>query len=251
MLATHCYESVHNTFPIGNDQTFVVLLPYIEQQNLTTYDLYPGDNTTRPDLDAGLKVRIAIFECPANERGPAANMVYQHTESATVTTNTSPYTSYGRVDYAGNAGWIKPLNNVNYTGPFQYSYYSVSLLVSTPPPKQMTVAMISDGLSNTIGFGEIAMNMANTGGPTYMAWSSNPAVMGTSNSPSPITTVNNQGGFSSPHPVCNFAFMDGSVRSLRFFGKYTQTTGLSNADYMAFQMLVGRADGQEVLDTLE
>jgi prepilin-type N-terminal cleavage/methylation domain-containing protein len=273
-LAAHCYESVHNTFPIGTDALFVDLLPYLEQQNLITYDLKPLDR------NAILTTRIAILTCPSNERGPAVSMVLgaQEDTATTIPGPRVPFTNYGRVDYAGNAGSYYPFPNtaINYEGPFQSksAFVAGGALSSTPPPKSMTIGMISDGLSNTIGFGEVAMTDCSTSkGTCYMAWSAQPAVKATYFAPylmNPTSYVySSQGsfpyGFSTPHLVCNSAFMDGSVRSLRFFGNYyyyyTSATSLHTnlpdlsspgyADFNVWLSLGGIADGQQVLDTLE
>src|SRR5262249_57372760 len=57
-LATHSYESVHQTFPVGTDAIFENLLPYLEQQNLAN--------------NLVLATKVAIFTCPSNQRDRAA-----------------------------------------------------------------------------------------------------------------------------------------------------------------------------------
>ena len=67
-LAAHNYESAQGRLPLGNSAVFVQLLPYIEQDNLSTGY---GTAAAGAARNAVSETRVAIMACPANERGEA------------------------------------------------------------------------------------------------------------------------------------------------------------------------------------
>jgi prepilin-type processing-associated H-X9-DG protein len=234
-LALHNYESVRAQFPPGGSTIFVELLPFLEQQNLVE-----AQKTNAPQANQN---RVAILACPTNERGAALVVVTSSSESSYSSSSAS--ITYGRVDYAANAG-NPPLPNdvsgISYEGPFRTNQSMVK------------PAQITDGTSNTIGFGELGLtNCHVTKGPCYLAWSARPAVKWSRYTPTPAGAFpgnwNSNFGFSSSHGnLCNFAFVDGSVRPLRMFGYYISPTNAPPV-YMTWLRMCGRADG-ETIDSL-
>jgi prepilin-type N-terminal cleavage/methylation domain-containing protein len=245
-LAALNYESAQQRLPPGNSALFVELLPYLEQRNLSVAVTAPGGTQAKEN-------RVRIYACPTNERGSAPVVVTSLSEKGYGSSSAS--VTYGRVDYAANAG-NDTLFNVNgvsvarYRGPFP----STAALVK--------LCQITDGTSNTIGFGEVAFSNCHSSSsrfppvPCYLAWSAKPAVQGSRHSPTPGNVIipgnwNQNFGFSTPHlGIIHFGFMDGSVRALRLFGYYT---GASNSppQYWTFQRLCGKADGEPADNLLD
>jgi hypothetical protein len=105
---------------------------------------------------------------------------------------------------------------------------------------------VPDGLSNTLAVGELSMaDCHGIAGPCYLAWSAQPAGKGTTRSPQPPSGgVSASFGFSSSHPqVVQFAYLDGSVRTVRMFGAFFSATG-APPPYFNLLRLSGKADGE-------
>lgn len=237
-LAAHSYESNYKRYPAGNSRLFWELLPFIEQQQL--YELY-----TKNSAQANL-IPVPTYMCPSNDHVVAVAMASSSSEQSYSGTTSGAALSWGRVDYAGNAGNNQTINSLNrFQGPFPSAAV------------KLTRREIFDGLSNTIGFGELALqNCHAKTGPCLMAWSAKPAVKWSYYSPTPGGATpgnwNSNFGFSTNHPgTINFGFMDGSVRAIRLFGFYTGANGINNGDYMTFQRLCGKADGEVADNSLE
>jgi prepilin-type N-terminal cleavage/methylation domain-containing protein len=247
-IALHNYCSSNDQFPPPTSGIFILLLPYLEQSNVAT-----AYNTSAA---AGGPSRVAILACPANERANAPfGVITRHFENGFVSSTSSDAINYGRVDYAANGG-AYIVNGVDYAGPFCTDS-------SRGFGRALRPAMIADGLSNTVGFGEVAFYLyyPTTRGHCYMAWSATPAVVGSAYSPTPLSAAisannlpcrtsggsNANFGFSSPHlDVGHYAMMDGSVRPIRMFGcygYYTYSTG-GGMNYLTWLALCGMVDGQ-------
>jgi prepilin-type N-terminal cleavage/methylation domain-containing protein len=241
-IALHNYCSSNNQFPPPTSGIFILLLPYLEQSNVAT-----AYNTSAA---AGGPSRVAILACPANERANAATVVTTH--SGSVYGSSAAAINYGRVDYAANGGG-NVVNGVDYAGPF-------CTASSRGFGRALRPDMIADGLSNTVGVGEVAFyNCNNIKGHCYLAWSATPAVVTSAYSPTPLSAAisannsivcatpggsNANTGFSSPHAgVGHYAMMDGSVRPIRMFGCYTNATS-GGMNYLTWLALCGMVDGQ-------
>jgi prepilin-type N-terminal cleavage/methylation domain-containing protein len=228
-LAAHNHESQHGTLPAGNSALFVELMPFMEQDNLVLLQKSKGAATANVN-------NVAILACPMNDRGQGSVVVTSSSESSYGSSSSSR--NYGRVDYAGNGGAPSLINGVDYKGPF-----------NTGLKKGLPINQVSDGSSNTVGFGELGMVNCHYplySGVCYMAWAARPAVKRSSYTPAqmPATSSSANFGFSSSHfGIMNIAFLDGAVRPMRLFGFYTSHTR-APVEYMVWVRMCGRQDGE-------
>jgi prepilin-type N-terminal cleavage/methylation domain-containing protein len=225
MLSMHNFESTNKALPKGSSAIFVELLPYLDNQVLK--DAHAADPKLANAND------VAVLKCPFNERGAGVAHVISSTETAYQ--RGAANLSFGRVDYAANAG---NLMDAKYCGPFP----------SAANRSATRILHVTDGTSNTIGFGELALqNCHSTIGPCYLAWSARPAVKWSNLSPTPgyASVAGNWNfnlGFSSPHQQFGYyGFLDGTVRPIRLFGF---AAGGTTIDYLNFQRLCGKADAE-------
>ncbi len=248
-LAVHAFESSHKRLPPGavwnpparlKGSVFVYILPHLEQQSL--YNLY---DFSQPNLDAALfpnsmeKLGSAIIPslvCPSDS----------HPER---------YFGSGTHNYAASRGPTSVFEN-----PSCFCVHEWKSLAQSPADSltdfagpftrmgtRLKLAQISDGLSNTLFFGEVR--------PQYSeharnGWSPSnngngycttliPMNYDTSkeNSPDPChqsCNWNTEVGFKSAHVGgVNFLVGDGSVR---FLGQ--------NLDHNLYQALGAKQDGQ-------
>src|SRR5262245_36268724 len=176
-LATHSYESNRERLPAGNSAIFVELLPFLEQENVVKAQAVsaPAANVTK----------VAILACPKNDRGPGTVVVTGSGES--FYSSSSTWVNYGRFDYAANGGAPSLINGVDYKGPF-----NSGLTTGLP------LVQISDGTSNTVGFGELGMVNCHYplySGVCYMAWAARPAVKRSDYSPAQMPATSSSANF--------------------------------------------------------
>ena len=156
-LAAMSYESNTGYLPPGSHSTsyassLAYLLPYIEQDNV--YKLIPQNLLTLGDTTGGVwwgggwtaaNNKVKTYQCPsdgADDITPTSGIfaaLYTTGGGVTGTTFGPDYPTLGRTNYAANAGYIG--QGAAYTGP----YY---------PDSRTKILAITDGTSNTLGFGE-------------------------------------------------------------------------------------------------
>jgi prepilin-type N-terminal cleavage/methylation domain-containing protein/prepilin-type processing-associated H-X9-DG protein len=249
-LAAANYESANGQLPPGSQSlsyvgTLAFLLPYVEQDNV--YRQIPTSMLTIGDGSAGVwwgggwgaaNNKVKTFICPSDG---ADNITPNNGVNAYVyTVGTSithgwfgpNYPTLGRTDYASCAGAIGNTTDGFY-GQFRGAYY---------PDSRTKTVNVTDGSSNTIGYGEY-LGGTDVGVRDYVsAW------MGVGAIPTAWATSSPAGwfNFSSKHTgLVQFGFCDGSVRSVRKIGS---TTDWFSAHWYQFQYAGGASDGQ-VLDS--
>lgn len=281
-LAIHQYEHVHGQLPAGRlndgprvaeyDRTVLVaVLPYLEQRQL--YDRF-NFSLWINDL-ANITVELSrpeIFVCPSDPEayplvsgGPDFRYPYSDPPGGTYPTALASYgMMYGTVFFGWESHlepWKDPLNNMN--GCFN----------DIP---RMTIAAITDGLSNTVFASERAVGYINRGRTKPIgAWSVNVASLSFlfamyppndvfKRPPHPEFIPHDVFGVSSFHPGgLNILMGDGAVRFLkesvsswpidptsgRPVGSINQPDGLSSLPPNGiWQSLTTRAGG-EVIDS--
>jgi prepilin-type N-terminal cleavage/methylation domain-containing protein len=247
-LAALNYESDHGTLPPGYvNQSFVgslaFLLPYVEQEDL--YRQIPAD-LLNPLASGGgwfynqaaqtaARTRVKTFLCPADNADtvtPSQGVLSAFTAfgNGLVT----PGTGYAPTNYAANAGTDGPTSGPAfgiYCGP----YYQNS---------QTRVTAITDGTSNTFGFGEI-LGGAETGPRDYIAsWMGVGVMITIYDFPSPAQWYT----FGSKHTgVVQMGYCDGSVRSANKVGA---APDFYTTHWYAVQAAAGMQDGQVYDPTL-
>jgi prepilin-type N-terminal cleavage/methylation domain-containing protein len=245
-LAALNYESANGSLPPGYvSRTFVgslcFLLPYIEQDNV--YKQVPTTLLNPPAT--GLvsswwgpawvpsQTRIKTFLCPADNADTIAPSIGVF--SYFLPGNPYPQSGYlsgsvpvGRTNYVANAGTFGNTNDATWR-PYCGPYYADSAT---------RLATITDGTSNTFGFGEF-LGGNETGSRQFVAsWMGAGALQTSQDVLSPAQWS----AFGSRHTaVVHFAYVDGSVRAVR--------KGPASADWYtprwyAFQAAAGMADGQ-------
>ncbi|WP_425616961.1 DUF1559 domain-containing protein [Anatilimnocola sp. NA78] len=194
------------------------MAPYIEQRNI--WEL-------ASDTDVA-KATIKLLFCPTR-RPPT---VIQGSQSG-ITAGPR-----GQIDYACSAG-----TDGNFASPLGGLNGAVVRTLATPPEPPIRLAMITDGLSNTIIVGERQCNIARRNDPT-MADENNGWIDGydwdTVRWGYAIfapdyrsTTISSSREFGSQHPAgCQFSYADGSVRTLTY-----------GMDLQAFRNVIERDDG--------
>jgi prepilin-type N-terminal cleavage/methylation domain-containing protein/prepilin-type processing-associated H-X9-DG protein len=228
-LAALNYESTYGNLPPGNlwnngsgsyMGTLTFLLPYMEQQNIAT--LIPTNYLTIPCTSgwfggngntwSAANNQIKPYLCPsdnaANVTPTAGIFAYIYTTGNSVDGGYwagDPYPGVGKTDYAPCSGYIGS------------GYQPWAGAYDTDSTTKLT--SITDGTSNTIGFGEY-LGGADTGPRDYVTtW------VGVGGMPTAwgLSSPSHWYQFSSKHTgVVQFSFCDGSVRSITK-GSNTQT----------------------------
>jgi prepilin-type processing-associated H-X9-DG protein len=290
-LAAHNYESSYGKLPYGTNRCtkvgpLVMLLPYIEQENLyrlidprvhaiqakpaTGADCQnpEGDwvNALWPTTFAASRHRVKTFECPSDD-AYAINTGTSGTDRGGVYSNIEPTVTgitlwyYWASDLVG-AGGLPGLTNYvpsagttgfnNYPSPVSATrqFYSARMGAFSGE-NQTTVPGITDGSSNTVLFAEYvgAHASANGGGAKVrvMAW------MGAGGFPSYWSMTANPDRFSygSKHTgIANVSFGDGSVRPLRkgntIPGSAAEILNRTNTAWDTLQSLTGKGEGDVI-----
>ncbi len=222
----------------GNQQyysVFTFLLPYMEQTNI--YNQFPIDLAkvervaasgedlrwfrTTPSLLAGktdpwdlAQFKISTFLCPSDAKSPTAVWTRGHLYSTSATA-----TGITIQVYVGTqaGGWpVNSIGRTNYLGCHGRPEVEGGKWQGILRNRSVTkFGSITDGLSNTIAFGE------NRGGSTTATNPRSPATFGWLSAitlPASATWLlgeDNYYEFSSNHTgVCNFVLGDGAVRSI-------------------------------------
>jgi prepilin-type N-terminal cleavage/methylation domain-containing protein/prepilin-type processing-associated H-X9-DG protein len=281
-LASANYESAFNRLAYGRNRasgigTLPLLLPFLEQNNI--YSLFnPAVFQIQPATVPNVAVnadwlmmnspqnynaalhRVKTFECPSDNLTniSAGGVVYTF---ITITSSQVQLTGQYTVASLQTAGGVPGLTNylpsagtlghvVSPTGvPQVYSAQHEGVFVDEVPN---TIVAVTDGSSNTIFFGEYLGGFVNggTSGPHLSAFT----WAGSNGFPSyfSMTVPNTNLSFNSLHTgICNFAFGDGSVRSLLTGNTLPQqlsdfaTNGTLPA-WEVLQSLTGKADSDVI-----
>jgi prepilin-type N-terminal cleavage/methylation domain-containing protein/prepilin-type processing-associated H-X9-DG protein len=241
-LAAMAYESDRGYLPPGASSlgtcagTTAFLLPYLEQNNVYAQidpavfsPTYPVVwNQIAPLAGDPYAADIKTFRCPADPlaSGAAATKGVYIVLAAGYEGREGPTAAYGLSNYASNAGLPPYLKLGNFTGPYGLS-------------SRTGVTDITDGTSNTIGFGETTAGRDSGPRDFAAAWMCGPNLT----SYFGVTSSPYGEAFSSVHTsgVTNFAFCDGSVRSIRHFSGLLDA---SNPSWLVLQQAAGMQDGQ-------
>jgi prepilin-type N-terminal cleavage/methylation domain-containing protein/prepilin-type processing-associated H-X9-DG protein len=249
-LGAHNYDATYGYLPMGTQASsragvLAQILPFVEQDNI--YRQLDQKLLTRGEATGGWLVynwpntyltsvnKVKIYECPSDNPYSCTNV------ATDISTNPGGIGIGGYVAsslYAGRPGLTNYIGCAGALGDVTgfYGTYAGTFYVDSSVP----VATISDGSSNTILFGETLAG-AETGQRDWgLAWMGSGSMPTAWNLLSPAQWYT----FGSRHSgVVNFAFADGSVRSLRKVG--TDTAWFSPQWY-ALQQAAGRQDGATV-----
>ena len=250
-LACQGYHDAHNVLPPGRLDhrgaiTWAVqILPYLEQDNLfKQWDITRLYYDQGPNVAAGDAIRrtsVKTYRCPSRQRPGSGISINGDTPDTPFSGALAPPQFYtGAVsDYAACIGNDVTPESSGIAGEGGNGAFSVALIpwryvrspaAGGPPPilgpqRSMTrFSNITDGLSNTLFFGEKHVRVKQFGngnsegdGSVYngdiLAFACRPA--GRSNPLALGPTERFRTQFGSYHPsVCQFAFGDGSVRAI-------------------------------------
>ena len=251
----------------------VFLLPYMEEENLfkrlsitTSLDAKgPGWWTVNPDWSLAY-TKIKKFWCPSDEvtsasqttTGPGFGLMpdpmVPGTNAATIGYfGARPDLDLGKCNYIGVAGALG--DGVHTASPSDGPGVSLQKYVGiyTNRSKNKT-STITDGTSNTLAFGEILGGASNAGAKRdfIIPWIG-AGSLGTTFGIAPGGGAGATNGgwnyFSSRHSgITNFAFGDGSIRSLRPGASGVRNPTTVGSDWYILQAMSGMMDG-EVYDS--
>jgi len=249
-LACHNYHDTYNDLPPsrldhrGGLTWAVLLLPYLEQDNFfRQWDitrLYYDQGPTVAAGDAIRQTPVKTYFCPSRRSPPALSITGDTPDTPFAGARVPPAYYTGSVsDYAACIGNDTDPETSGIAGQGGNGAFSVALIpwvyvrpprVGGPPAilgaqRSMTrFSSITDGLSNTLFFGDKHVRLGQFGngnsegdGSVYngdiLAFGSRAA--GTRNPLAFGPTERFRTQFGSYHPgVCQFAFGDGSVRAI-------------------------------------
>lgn len=253
-VALSTYEATNGTFPPGarwgrhappgkrkrHGSALVYILPYIEQQTLYDafdFDKLSIDGQVFPGTDTLIgSTLIATYRCPSDDHSGLYDGVAVHNYSA----SNGPTQVYDNPNCSCDHSWksfeMAPIDDLDdYAGAFTRIGLSTS------------ARNITDGLSNTIFFGEVRI-ICSVHAQVGWAKTNNGNGYCTTLIPINYDTCNEQAvdpcnrpctwntdvGFKSAHPGgADFLKGDGSVHFLR-----------ESIDHQAYQYLGAKADGK-------
>ncbi len=240
-LAMHGHHDAFGYLPTSRrDANYtwqVQILPYIEQPAI--YKLWVVDSGTFDIRVQGAReARVPVYFCPSRRTSSGAQIIPENMDAGPATTGTPGDYAVCASDSSvrTNDYWETDVNGPGANGLFQRwnPNGGKSPRLGTP------FAQVTDGLSNTIMMGDkhvakTQINDPGNDGPNFNGDKGHAyRCLGTSYliSKGPEDTVTNR--FGSWHPgVCNFAFGDGSIRSVR-----------NTIDGTTLGYLAGRNDGK-------
>jgi prepilin-type N-terminal cleavage/methylation domain-containing protein len=259
-LAALNFESTNGTLPPGAlSESWVgclaFLLPYLEQDNiykqippaLVNWNAPPGPGFPNYNPNwwgntggwAPANNKVKTFICPADV---ADTVVPEYGEFVYLTEGGytlqgwyvgGSYPTLGRTNYASSAG---ALGNVSSTGDTFYGQWCGPFYVDS----RTKIEAITDGTSNTIGFGEL-IGGRNRGPRDFVgSW------MGMGALPTAWDTLDPSGWYSygSNHAaIIQFAYCDGSVRHVVKVGS---STPWFSAQWYAFMAVSGMQDNRVI-----
>jgi len=171
-LACHNYELNNRAFPPGSGpfpaaltgqrpSPQALIMPYVEQANKYSQFNFNEDVNGSLVNEAARQQDVPFYLCPSDP-----------SDGYRAADNTSP--AYGRTNYMANIGrQAQPTpfsasspSDGNSSGLFYVEFTSVQVGRKNNKPGQVTIADISDGLSNTAMFSEIKRATWRMGDPT-------------------------------------------------------------------------------------
>jgi prepilin-type N-terminal cleavage/methylation domain-containing protein/prepilin-type processing-associated H-X9-DG protein len=293
-LAIANYESAFQKLPLGFHDTvrlpngtteagskagvLVQLLPQMEQENIFRSippEVYTPNASTGgsnwlvyqwPNVFAVSRNRVKTFECPSDTPYSATGAILTTMGSGNRPGGSGSGSGGGyTVASLQGAGGLPGLTNympaggtlgnfvITNTASTTHPYYAAHAGVFVSDV-QNTFASVSDGLSNTIVYGEYMgfFNASGTGREWSVAWMASSSLPSYWSISTDKKTVNFGYSFNSNHTgLVNFAFGDGSVRTVRHGATVpasaSEITTPTGSPWQVLQAATGRADG----DTLQ
>ena len=217
------FEDVNKMLPYTRtdpSETWAVLiLPYIEQQ--AQYSLWDLKKNYYNQIDQARLPTGKVMVCPTRRKPPRQSK--DNNFDRLQGDASAPFVPGGVSDYAVNCGTKDGQNDYYPDSPFSGIVYSIDTACNGPfwyKGKPMRLAMITDGLGNTLFLGEkhISVKELDFEGSTYNGDNGQPfkkAGVGNPIIRTP-TQTGNMSRFGSWHPgVCQFVMGDGAVRVIR------------------------------------
>ncbi len=217
------FEDVNKMLPYTRtdpSETWAVLiLPFIEQQ--AQYSLWDLKKNYYNQIDAARLPTGKVMVCPTRRKPPRQSK--DNNFDRLQGDPSAPFVPGGVSDYAVNCGTKDGQNDYYPDSPFSGIVYTIDTACNGPfwyKGKPMRLAMITDGLGNTLFLGEkhVSVKELDFEGSTYNGDNGQPfkkAGVGNPIIRTP-TQTGNMSRFGSWHPgICQFVMGDGAVRVIR------------------------------------
>jgi len=247
--------SVRRNCGRGTPSWWVYIMPFLEQQSLRDqWNLF--ERFDRHDLDVR-RIPLSVYLCPTRR---STDNAFSPESVVTITAacgcsgrTTFPGGATG--DYAGNLGDMSP-GAWGATSDFYWGGNGSGVIISSRPQcspsglptdwiDQIRTSSVSDGLSNTFLAGEMhvqhdKLNTAPDNSAIYNGWHFSASMRiggpGVPLARNRFHVDTRQYSFGSWHPgVCQFVFVDGSVRAIE-----------NKIDTLTLGRLCNRGDGQTI-----